>query len=206
MALQGKLLRVIEEREFYPLGSRKTEKVDVRILSATNRQLEHLVKERSFREDLFYRLNVLRIELPPLKKREGDLPLLIRHLLRKQAAAMKKPLPDICQEAMELLLNYPYPGNVRELENILEHALIICQTDTIRSEHLPPFVQQRSKPLVPKTSPRETITNHPEGKKILKSLKRHGWHRTKAAAHLNMDRSTLWRKMKRYGISPHGPI
>ena len=205
LALQAKLLRVLEEKEFYPLGGRKTQKVDVRILSATNRRLEHLVKERSFREDLFYRLNVLRIELPPLMERQGDLPLLIRHLLRKQAAAMKKTLPDISKEAMEQLLNYTYPGNIRELENILEHALIICQSDTIHPVHLPPFIFRQPRSPVHKPTFENKNNNNPEGIKILKTLERFDWHRSRTAAHLNMDRSTLWRKMKRYGISTQRP-
>jgi DNA-binding NtrC family response regulator len=133
---------VLEDREFYPLGSRRTRKVDVRIISATNRQLKSLVDQGLFREDLFYRLNVMRIELPPLRKRRGDLPLLIRHIARNLCAARAAAPPAISKTAMQILLNYDYPGNVRELENILEHALIICREAMVQPDHLPDYVRQ----------------------------------------------------------------
>ncbi|MGB5987539.1 MAG: sigma 54-interacting transcriptional regulator, partial [Desulfobacterales bacterium] len=125
LALQAKLLRVIEDREFYPLGSRRTQRVNVRIIAASNQDLDRLVARKQFREDLFYRLNVMGIHLPPLKERRGDLPLLIRHIIRRLCAAQESGPPDISERAMEVLLNYAYPGNVREMENILEHALIL---------------------------------------------------------------------------------
>ncbi len=213
LPLQAKLLRVLEDREFYPLGSRKTQKVDIRILSATNRRLEHLVAEKKFREDLFYRLNVLRLDLPPLCHRQGDLPLLIRHILRKQSAAMEKPVPDICETAMQFLLNYPYPGNVRELENILEHSLIICQNDIIRSEHLPayllgeptkslPLQSPPSKSLQPSKNLQKTIEPDISSQRdaLIKTLNKYNWHRGLTAQALNIDRSTLWRKMKKFQL------
>jgi PAS domain S-box-containing protein len=137
LALQAKLLRVLEDREFYPLGSRHTVKVDVRILSATNRRLEELVEKRLFREDLYYRLNVFRIQLPLLKDRRGDLPILIADIVRRLCATRGLHLREISEEAMAVLLSYDYPGNVRELENILEHALIICREDALLPQHLP---------------------------------------------------------------------
>jgi PAS domain S-box-containing protein len=200
LALQAKLLRVLEDKEFYPLGSRRTKKVDVRIISATNRGLEQLIQDRQFREDLFYRLNVVRIELPPLKDRRDDLPLMIRHFVRKLCAARGLPLPVILQPAMQVLLNYPYPGNVRELENILEHALIICQRGPIETDHLPEYVLQnqggrRAQPFTPvQELPEEACL-------IWECLKRNNGRRNKTAKELNMDRTTLWRKMKRYGLS-----
>jgi transcriptional regulator with PAS, ATPase and Fis domain len=200
LGLQAKLLRVLEDKEFYPLGSRHTRKVDVRILSATNRGLEKLIKESLFREDLFYRLNVVRLELPALRERRGDLPLLIRHILRKLCAARGANLPVISQAAMQVLLNYPYPGNVRELENILEHALIVCREGPIEFRHLPDYVRH---PATGPTPSAETISNRSfplEAHRIQAALKRHDYHRGKAAQSLGMDRTTLWRKMKRYGI------
>jgi DNA-binding NtrC family response regulator len=116
--------------------------VDVRIISATNRQLKSLVDQGLFREDLFYRLNVMRIELPLLRKRRGDLPLLIRHIVRSLCAARAAAPPAISKTAMQILLNYDYPGNVRELENILEHALIICREAMVQPDHLPDYVRQ----------------------------------------------------------------
>jgi transcriptional regulator with PAS, ATPase and Fis domain len=142
LSLQAKLLRVLEDKEFYPLGSRRTRKVNVRILSATNRQLQNLVEEKLFREDLYYRLNVMRIELPPLKERRGDLPLLIRHIVRSLCAAKPVTPPVISETAMTILLNYDYPGNIRELENILEHALILCREAVLQPSHLPDYLRQ----------------------------------------------------------------
>jgi len=140
LALQAKLLRVLEDKEFYPLGSRQIQKVNVRIISATNRNLERLIRERQFREDLFYRLNVVRMELPPLARRREDLPLLIRFVLRKLSAVRAMPPPEMSQGAMRILLNYTYPGNVREMENIIEHAMILCRQGVIAEHHLPDYV------------------------------------------------------------------
>jgi DNA-binding NtrC family response regulator len=175
--------------------------VDVRIISATNRQLKNLVDKGLFREDLFYRLNVMRIELPLLKQRRGDLPLLIRHIVRNLCAARAAAPPAISKTAMQILLNYDYPGNVRELENILEHALIICREAIIQPDHLPGYVRQLLPPITaskPTACPAEP--NHREHQRILAALKKYGGHRRKAAQELGMERTTLWRKMKKYGI------
>ena len=200
-------MRVLEDREFYPLGSRKTRKVDVRIISATNRKLEQLVGKKEFREDLFYRLNVMRIDLPALVQRHGDLPLLIRHIMRKQAAAMEKQTPDISEAAMKILLDYPYPGNIRELENIIEHSLIICQDDVIKTEHLPSYIEHHIEHRAVKYQKdeqylyeQEKRSNTREKESILKVLDKNGWHKGKTAAALSIDRTTLWRKMKKYNL------
>lgn len=200
--LQAKLLRVLEEREFYPLGSRRTTKVDVRIIAATNQGLGKLVEAKRFREDLYYRLNVVRLELPPLVERKPDLPLLIGYILRKLCAERGRPAPRIAEEAMEVLLNHDYPGNVRELENILEHALIVCQDALIERRHLPLSIQggPREAPPGPSLEPGELLSR--ERTLILEALKRHAWHRGRSARALGMDRSTLWRKMKKYRITP----
>ncbi|WP_319521390.1 sigma 54-interacting transcriptional regulator [uncultured Desulfosarcina sp.] len=201
LSLQAKLLRVLEDKEFYPLGSRHTQKVDVRIVSATNRQLRSLVDQGLFREDLFYRLNVMRIELPPLKERRGDLPLLIRHIVRSLCAARGVAPPAISEDTMQILLNYDYPGNVRELENILEHALIICRQRMVRPEHLPDYVRQVQEPVAEKlSSPMPEQRLDREHRRILSALEKAGGHRQKAARLLGMERTTLWRKMKKYGI------
>jgi PAS domain S-box-containing protein len=212
--LQAKLLRVLEDKEFYPLGSRRTVKVDVRILSATNRELERLVGQGLFREDLFYRLNVLRLELPPLRERSGDLPLLIRHVGRRLCAARGRQPPTLSKGALDRLLNHDYPGNVRELENILEHALILCREGCVRRRHLPTYLQERPPA---KTDEPETADNRSpdpgrqrppaaagdtatEARWIRDALRRHGGHRARTARALGMDRTTLWRKMRRHGI------
>ncbi|MFH1481550.1 MAG: sigma 54-interacting transcriptional regulator [Pseudomonadota bacterium] len=203
LSLQAKLLRVLEDKEFYPLGSRKTTKVDVRIIAATNQGIEKLVEEKRFREDLFYRLNVIRLELPPLKERKGDIPLLIDHILKRLVALRESRAGKISEEAMAVLLNYDYPGNIREMENILEHALIICQDKVIEKKHLPLSLQ---KSVSSESSPErgltgeETIQRQMEKYRLLETLERHKWHRGKTAHDLQMDRSTLWRKMKRYNL------
>jgi PAS domain S-box-containing protein len=199
--LQAKLLRVLEDREFYPLGSRRISKVDVRIISATNRKLKGLVDRGLFREDLFYRLNVMRIELPPLKERRGDLPLLIRHIARSLCAARAVAPPAIAKTAMQILLNYDYPGNVRELENILEHALIICRETMIQPDHLPDYVRQvRQTGGTPATGDASVDLGSRERRRILATLEKTGGHRRQAARELGMERTTLWRKMKKYDI------
>jgi len=203
LALQAKLLRVLEDKEFYRLGSRHTLKVNVRIISASNRNLEKLVEKRLLREDLYYRLNVFRIELPELKNRTVDLPILIGHILRRLCAARGIRPPEVSEKVMEILLNYHYPGNVRELENILEHALIICQEETLHPKHLPEYIQLRHaarKPSAPRILKPENIDDDGERDRIISMLQRYNWSRTKTAKALGMDRTTLWRKIKKYGI------
>jgi len=200
LSLQAKLLRVLEEQEFYPLGSRRTQRVNVRIISATNRRLEQLVKDGLFREDLFYRLKVLRIELPALEERRDDLPLLIRHVMRKLCAAQGAPPPAISDQAMAILLHYKYPGNVRELENIIEHALILCGTGPIRKCHLPEDLLAPLPALVCPPS-EEKAPPADEAEQIAATLAKYYGHRGRTAKSLGMDRTTLWRKIKRYGLA-----
>ncbi len=200
LPLQAKLLRVIEDKEFYPLGSRKTVKVDVRIISATNRNLGQLVRQKLFREDLFYRLNVMRLELPFLKDRKGDIPLLVSHILRRLCTAGARRVPGISEDAMSLLLNYDYPGNVRELENILEHALILSQESTIERKHFPVALL--------KNSGGDAVHAEEGGlcekDRIISMLKKYKGSRGSTAQALGIVRSTLWRKMKKYKIKGEG--
>ena len=204
LALQAKLLRVLEDKEFYPLGGRKTTKVDVRIITATNQMLERLVKEKQFREDLFYRLNVMRFDLPPLKDRKGDIPLLISHILKRFCATRDIRAEKLSEDAMAVLLNHDYPGNIRELENIIEHALIVCQDKVIERQHLPVLLQE---PTVFKETSQEIHLNldqeieSSEENVIRTVLKKYHWNRAKTARALNINRTTLWRKMKKYHIS-----
>lgn len=203
LSLQGKLLRVLEEKEFYPLGSRHTVTVDVRILSATNRGLESLVAKRRFREDLYYRLNVLRIALPRLQDRRGDLPLLINHIVRRLCAARAKLPPVITEDAMRQLLSFDYPGNVRQLENTLEHALITCRGGAIRTDHLPDYLQRPPESTGSAAEEMGAIQEAvlaEERQRILAVLSQCGGHRGKAAVALGMARTTLWRKMKKLGL------
>jgi transcriptional regulator with PAS, ATPase and Fis domain len=202
LELQAKLLRVLEDKEFYPLGSRQTTKVDVRILSATNQNLGRLVQEKRFREDLFYRLNVMRLELPPLKARKADIPLLISHILKRLRTTRDTRVDKIANDAMEVLLNYDYPGNVRELENILEHALIVCRDKVIEPSHLPLALQgSRAAPLpAPEKRTIEKEIEFSEKALILNMLQKHNWKKGRTAAALDIDRTTLWRKMKKLGL------
>jgi PAS domain S-box-containing protein len=201
LPLQAKLLRVIEDREFYALGSRQTTQVDVRIISATNQNLKQLVEEKKFREDLYYRLNVMRLELPALKERKSDLPLLIEHILKRICTTKHTDISRIDEAAMAVLLNYDYPGNVRELENILEHAVIICRGDTIEMKHFPLWllknVEGAGSGGVGTGSTRRVWD---EKERILDALRRYRWNKSQTARALNMDRSTLWRKMKKYHL------
>ncbi len=203
LPLQAKLLRVLEDKEFYRLGSRHTIKVNVRIISASNRNLENLVAKRLFREDLYYRLNVFRIELPELKDRRVDLPILIGHILRRLCATRGIPIPDVSERVMEILLNYHYPGNVRELENILEHALIICQEETVQPRHLPEYLHAphfARKPAPTGSLKNLDVSDKQERDKIIFTLQQYNWHRSETARALKMDRTTLWRKIKKYCI------
>ena len=205
LSLQAKLLRVLEDREFYPLGSRKTTKVDVRIISATNQNLEQLVREKRFREDLYYRLNVMRLELPPLKERKGDVPLLISHILKRLCATRNSRVEKFSNDAMEVLLNYDYPGNVRELENIIEHALIVCQDKIIERKHLPLALQGGvARPLPAAQDEKVPIEKEIESTEktvILDMLRKYHWNKGQTASVLGINRTTLWRKMKKYNIS-----
>ncbi len=203
LSLQAKLLRVLEDKEFYPLGSRKTTQVDVRIISATNQNLERLVSEKRFREDLFYRLNVMRLDLPPLKDRRGDIPLLISHILKRLCATRDTMVEKFSNNAMEVLLNYDYPGNVRELQNIIEHALIVCQDKIIERNHLPLSLQGGMPVPLPteEKRPFDKEIEFSEKTIILDRLQKFNWNKGKTAAALDINRTTLWRKMKKYNIS-----
>jgi len=206
LGLQAKLLRVLEDKEFYPLGSRQTAKVDVRILSATNQNLSRLVQDKRFREDLFYRLNVMRLELPPLKARKADIPLLISHILKRLRTTRDTRVDTIANDAMEVLLNYDYPGNIRELENILEHALIVCRDKIIEPRHLPLALQGGPAAPYPAAEKRtmEKEIEFSEKALILTMLQKHNWNKGQTAAALDINRTTLWRKMKKLGLQAAG--
>ena len=136
-ALQSKLLRVLQEKEIERVGSNQTIKIDVRVIAATNRNLEEAIRKGAFREDLYYRLNVVTLSLPPLRERKEDIPILIDHFLKKYSRENKKEVSSLTKEAKDLLLHYDYPGNVRELENIIERAVVLCRGENITSQDLP---------------------------------------------------------------------
>jgi len=201
-AVQVKLLRVLQEREFTPLGSTETLEADVRILAATNRDLSHDVMTGRFRQDLFFRLNIVRIALPPLRSRREDIPILVDHFVQRFNALQGRRITAVSERAMACLLAHTYPGNVRELENAIEHAFVVCGGSTIRLEDLPQHLLANGQPAnryerpEPDLSPLATA----EATAIADALRRHDGNRTRAAADLGISRNTLWRKMKRYGI------
>lgn len=200
-ALQVKLLRVLQEKEYEPLGATTTKKTDVRIIAATNKDLSLLVKEGKFREDLFYRLNVVKIELPPLSQRREDIPLLIQAFIQKFNAKFGKQILGVTDRAMKIFLNHDYPGNIRELENIIEHAFVLCTGNQIDIDHLPRELVMSTEP----TSSASPISEaHPleraEAEVLERVLNKHKGNRTQAARELGISRATLWRKMKKYKL------
>jgi len=200
-ALQVKLLRVLQEKEYEPLGGTETLKTDARIITSTNRKLATLVARGSFREDLFYRLNVIKIELPPLAQRREDIPLLIDHFIQKFNALKGKQIRDISDKALNILMRHGFPGNIRELENIIEYAFVLCHGDVIQAEHLSRDIQNGYSHDNP--GPYRSVAAHldqAEKDAIEAALDRHRGHRGDTAKFLNIDKSTLWRKMKKYGI------
>jgi PAS domain S-box-containing protein len=201
-SLQVKLLRVLQEKEYEPLGSASPRKTDVRIIAATNKDLSRLMEEGKFREDLFYRLHVVKIELPLLSQRKEDLPLLIDSFIKKLNAKMGKQITGVSDQALRLLLQYDYPGNVRELENILEHAFVLCRGNLIDQDCLPKELTGDQTGIVP-SSPADDKNplEQAEAKVIEQALKKFGGDRTKAANELDIGRTTLWRKMKKYRLA-----
>lgn len=208
LGTQVKLLRVLERREYEPLGGVRTEQADVRILAATNRDLTDLVARGQFREDLFYRLNVIRLEIPPLRERPEDIPLLVEHFIFRLNRRMGKQVKGVSERALEILLNYPYPGNVRELQNVLEHAMILCKGIEIQPAQLPTYLHRHH--VAPEVWDRSVkggeILRVKEKEALLAVLRRHGGRVGRAARDLGVHRSTLWRKMKKLGIESNGDV
>ncbi len=190
--IQAKLLRVLEGKEYEPLGGISTIKADVRFVTATNKDLQKMVRLGQFREDLYYRLNVVKIDLPSLKERRTDIPLLIEHFIGKFNKKTEKEIQGLSAEAMNVLMNYFYPGNIRELENIIEHAFILCKGALIQWKHLPSHLRDQKVPVTENGSIKEMEEKH-----ILSTLQRYGGNMTKAARELGIHRTTLWRKLRR---------
>ncbi len=195
--LQAKLLRVIEEKEVRPLGDTNSYPVDARVISTTNRNIQSAIQEGNFREDLFYRLKVIDIELPPLRERKEDLPLLVQHFIGKFGQGQKKSISGISEEAMRILLNYPWPGNVRELENVIQRAITLTQHDTILPEDLPVSMVEKTKENPVEKAFQEKYTmDQLEKEYIRKVLVEVGGNKSKAAEILGFDRKTLYRKLE----------
>jgi PAS domain S-box-containing protein len=200
-AVQVKLLRVLQEREYLPLGSSQPVKAHVRVLAATNRDLAIEAMNGRFRQDLFYRLNVVRIALPPLRSRVDDVPLMIHHFIDRFNTLQGRRIRGISERAMKTLMVYNFPGNVRELENAIEHAFVVCAGNTIRVEDLPAHLRGQSIDRTPHTVTVHGPLESAEAAAIREALTRHGGNRTRAAKDLGISRNTLWRKMKRHAMS-----
>ena len=195
--LQAKLLRVIEEREVRPLGDTSSYPIDVRIISTANRDIKLLIEEGQFREDLYYRLKVIDIELPPLRKRREDIPLLIQHFINKFNRDLKKKTSGISEDALKILLNYLWPGNVRELENVIQRAITLSQQEVILLEDLPiPMTQEEDENLFEKALQEEYSVDQLEKEYIRKVLIKVGGNKSRAAQILGLDRKTLYRKIE----------
>ncbi|MEJ2648893.1 MAG: sigma 54-interacting transcriptional regulator [Sedimentisphaerales bacterium] len=199
-SVQVKLLRVLQDKTFEPIGGISPVKADVRIIAATNKKLEQLVKEGKFRDDLYYRINVMKLELPPLRERKEDIPLLVEHFIGRFNRLHNKNICCITNEVTAALLSYNYPGNVRELENIIEHCFVLCEGEIIETKHLPSSVQPLLKTQSAQESEPATIKQM-EIILIKQALKRNKGNRTAAAKQLGIDKSTLFRKMKAFDIN-----
>ncbi|MBC7349651.1 MAG: sigma-54-dependent Fis family transcriptional regulator [Candidatus Aminicenantes bacterium] len=204
-AVQVKLLRFLQDREFYRLGSTRALKAEVRVIAATNRNLEKLVAEEKFRADLYYRLNVIRIDLPPLRERKEDIPLLVDHFIREYSRREKKNIKGISAEALDLLLKHDFPGNVRELENAIERAIIFAEGEVITRADLPVFLEIRSeKELAESTSdfsrPLTDKVRELEIREIRRALEKSGGVKSRAARLLGITERMLSYKMKIYGL------
>ncbi len=199
--IQAKLLRVLENREFERVGDSSTRRVDVRLLCATNKDLRELIRKGVFREDLYYRINVVTIDLPPLRERSGDIPLLIDHFVQRFSKETGKTVTGISPDAMDLFIDYSWPGNVRELENAIGHAFVHCRGGAILPEHLPPDVVHGMPRVTHPAAGRLRSVDEMEKMLIAEALNQSGGNRTRAARKLGMSRTSLWRKIKKYGLA-----
>ncbi|MBS3756767.1 MAG: sigma 54-interacting transcriptional regulator [Desulfobacterales bacterium] len=200
-AMQSRLLRVLQEKIFEPLGAVNSVRVDVRVLAATNKDLGSLMNEGKFRDDLYYRIQVIRLKLPALKDRREDLPLLIDHLVGKFSRLKDKNIIDISDEVRSLLMEHDYPGNIRELENIIEHACVLCSDERIEVDHLPPEFRLKKLSASGQISSFRDLRSM-ERYFIEEALRRHKGNRKYAAMELGIDTSTLYRKIKRHHLQP----
>jgi len=211
--LQSKLLRVLQDRQFERIGGIKTIKTDIRVIAATHQDLKLAVEQKRFREDLYYRLNVIPIHLPPLRERKSDIPLLAHHFLDHFNRTKKKKIKGFTKEAMDKLIQYDWPGNVRELENTIERVVILLDGDFITPQDLPEKFQNLTRENIPQEIiiPDEGISleeavNEFERKLILQALQKTGWVKNKAARLLNLNRTTLIEKIKRQNLYPPDSI
>ena len=201
-AMQVRLLRVLEEREFEPLGGSKAEALNARVIAASHRDLQAMVKQGTFREDLYYRLVVMRLDIPPLRERREDIPALAMELLGRINLQLGSHLAGISPEAMDILQYNDWPGNIRQLSNVIECAAVLCRADLIGCEHLPQEWQTSKMPSSTAQAPAAQIRQHAEGQAILAALRENGLNRQRTAAQLGMHPTTLYRKIKAWKLLP----
>lgn len=206
-AMQVRLLRVLQEHTYEPLGGTRSETTDARIIAATNRDLHSMVKDGKFREDLFYRINVVRIEIPKLSQRKEDIPLLVEHFIHRFNKQQQRNIAGISPEAQSVLMSYDWPGNVRELENVVERAFVICPDQYIEPCHLPEEIYPFSGPpatiAIPENSGIHAILQLTEKQMIVNALKKNHYKRVNTARELGIHPATLFRKMKTLSIEFH---
>ena len=202
--LQVRLLRVLQDKIYEPLGATKSEKANVRIVSATNKNLERMVKKGLFRDDLYYRINVVKLVLPPLRNRKEDIPLLIEKFVNKYSKLSGKEIHGLSPEAMSTLMAYNFPGNIRELENIIEYATVVCKNSLIRIKNLPENLlrapDSKNNTVTKETSEKVFSIETMEKDIILETLRKNNWNRKATAAQMGIHPSTLWRKIKRLNL------
>ena len=198
--MQAKLLRVLQDREFERLGGDETIKVDVRIIAATNQDLEKKIMEGSFREDLYYRLNVFPIYLPPLRERKEDIPLLVDYFVEKYSREHKKTVKRVSTPVLDVLMSYHWPGNVRELENVIERAVILSTDGVIRGYHLPPSLQTSVSSNTSFKGTLDFLVSNLEKELIVEALKESKGNKSKAARRLGTTLRILDYKIRKYGI------
>ncbi len=205
-AMQVKLLRVVQDGEFERVGDTRRMKVDVRIIAATNRDLKAEVEARAFRQDLYYRLRVVPIFIPPLRERKGDIPLLVNHFIGRFNNEMGRKVTHVEPAAMNTLMGYDYPGNIRELENIVEHVMVFCTGDTLHAEHLDKSIQPAPRDMIRMVMEQDNPLEAMEREMILQVLQQTEWNYKKTSERLKLSRTTLWRKIKDYGIEKSSPL
>lgn len=197
-AMQVRLLRILQEKTFEPLGSVKSEKLEARIIAATNKNMEKLVDDKVFRQDLYYRINVVRMEIPPLRKRKEDIALLVDNFIKKFNRVQNRRVPGIDSQALSLLMAHDWPGNIRELENAVERAFILCGDNEISLKHLPPEITGIGH--LSKGQDIRSVRQDLEARAISEAIERNNYNRQAAARELGIHKSTLFRKIKEYGI------
>lgn len=196
LQMQVQLLRVLQEGTFERVGESETRKVDVRVIAATNKEIQKELEEGRFREDLYYRLNVIPITIPPLRKHRSDIPHLVQHFINKYALVSGKDISEIDDEAMDILVSYSWPGNIRELENAIEYAFARTKDNLIRASKLPPNIRLQADYSDQYIQEDPASVKVDEYRKLRQVLEKNHWNRSKAATELGMGRTTLWRRMK----------